>query len=65
MSENREIQLPEDLCAAAEARFAKSFGTLEEFLTFVLRNLLKDEATKMDAAEQELVEQRLRELGYL
>lgn len=65
MNEKREIQLPADLCAAAELKFAKSFGNVEELLAFVLRNLLNDEASKMDAAEQELVEQRLRELGYL
>jgi len=65
MSEVREIRLPADLCAAAEKKFGRQFGHLEELLTFVLRDLLRDEASQMDAAEQRLVEERLRELGYL
>jgi hypothetical protein len=34
-------------------------------LTFVLRELLRDEALQADLAEERIVEQRLRELGYL
>jgi hypothetical protein len=65
MTELREVRLPEDLCAAAEKEFAQTFRSLEDLLTFVLRDLLRNDAAKFDEAEQELVEQRLRELGYL
>jgi hypothetical protein len=65
MSEIRGVQLPADLCAAAEKKFAGTFGTLEELLVFILRDLLRDEASRLDQVEQRLVEQRLRELGYL
>lgn len=65
MSDLRVVQLPADLCATAEKRFAQSFGNLEELLVFLLRNLLRDDASQLDTAEQALVEQRLRELGYL
>ncbi len=65
MTESREVKLPADLCAAAEKEFAHTFRSLEELLTFVLRDLLRNDAVKSDQAEQELVEQRLRELGYL
>jgi len=65
MTEMREVRLPEDLCASAEKKFAGKFGTLEELLTFVLRDLLRDDAIQADQAEQRLVEERLRELGYL
>ena len=65
MSEVREIRLPADLCAAAEEKFGRQFGNIEELLTFVLRDLLREEVSQMDAAEQRLVEERLRELGYL
>lgn len=65
MTDSRNISLPEDLCAAAEERFGKSFGGLQEFLIFLLREMLNDQAGSMDEAEQRLVEQRLRELGYL
>ena len=65
MTEWKEVKLPADLCSAAEKEFAHSFRSLEELLTFVLRDLLRNDAAKSDLAEQELVEQRLRELGYL
>jgi hypothetical protein len=65
MTEMRDVQLPADLCAAAEKKFGHKFSTLEEFLTFVLSDLLREEATEADQAEQRLVEERLRELGYL
>lgn len=65
MSELRDVRLPADLCAAAERRFGQSLGSLEDLLVFLLRNLLRDDAPQLDAAEQALVEERLRELGYL
>ena len=65
MTEIRNVQLPLDLCSAAEKKFAHKFGTLEDLLTFLLRDLLRDDAVKADEAEQRLVEERLRELGYL
>jgi len=65
MAEIRVLNLPADLCADAEKKFGHAFGTLEELLTAVLRELLRDEAQSADQAEQRLVEERLRELGYL
>ena len=65
MTEMRDVQLPADLCAAAEKKFGHVFASLEELLVFVLRDLARDEAARADEAEQRLVEQRLRELGYL
>ncbi|HZQ25966.1 MAG TPA: hypothetical protein VFA89_24450 [Terriglobales bacterium] len=66
MSEQlRVMRLPEELCAAAEARFGVSCTGIEELLGTVLRELLSDECMKKDEAEQKLIEERLRELGYL
>jgi hypothetical protein len=65
MTELRNVQLPADLCAAVEKKFARKFGSLEELLEFVLRDLTRDEAAQADQREQRLVEERLRELGYL
>jgi hypothetical protein len=64
-SEVRDLRLPADLCHDAEQRFASRFGSLEELLVFVLRELLRDQATKMDQAEQRVIEQRLKDLGYM
>lgn len=65
MTEMREVRLPADLCAAAEKQFAGTFRSLEELLSFILRDLSRDQAAQFDQAEQRLVEERLRELGYL
>ena len=65
MAEMRTVQLPAELCAAAEKNFGQRFASLEELLTAVLQELLRDDARNADLAEQKLVEERLRELGYL
>lgn len=65
MTEMREVRLPADLCAAAEKKFAATFSSIEDLLLFILRDLSQDEAARLDQAEQSLVEQRLRDLGYL
>jgi hypothetical protein len=65
MSDVRTVQLPSDLCASAEKKFSRTFGSVEELLTFILSDLLRDDADRLDRAEQQLVEERLRELGYL
>lgn len=65
MADMRDVRLPADLCAAAEKKFAHVFPSLEELLVCVLRDLSRDESAQFDRAEQRLVEERLRELGYL
>ena len=61
----RQISLPEELCSAAERRFAPQFDSLEASLEFVLREIVQDDAASLDKAEQALLEQRLRDLGYV
>jgi hypothetical protein len=65
MTEMREVRLQAELCAAAEKKFSQKFSTLEELLTFILRDLSRDEALQLDHAEQRIIEERLRELGYI
>jgi hypothetical protein len=65
MTEMRELRLPADLCESAEKKFAQRFGTVEELLIFILRDLLCDDAARFDQAEQKLIEDRLRDLGYI
>jgi hypothetical protein len=64
-SELRDVRLPAELCSEAERRYAARFDDLEQLLTFLLRELLRDDAAQMDQAEQGIVEQRLRDLGYI
>ncbi len=67
MSTKRQIRLPEDLCAAAERQFGAQFGGLESLVEFVLQELVRSDAdaTRMDHTQQELLDKRLRDLGYL
>jgi hypothetical protein len=65
MTRYRTIQLPEDLCATAENWLAGRFDNLEALLSFLLREVAKDNESTLDQTEQELVQQRLRELGYI
>ena len=65
MTEMRQVRLPEELCAAVEKKFGRTFDNLADLLVFVLRDLSRDDASRLDQAEQRIVEERLRELGYL
>jgi hypothetical protein len=38
---------------------------LEEFLTAMLNELLRDDARRMDEQEQQIIEARLKALGYV
>lgn len=60
----RELKLPADLCELAEKKFGERAGGLEPFLISVLKELLRDDAEQMDRKEQQLIEQRLKDLGY-
>lgn len=64
-SEYREVHLPEELCADAEARYARRFGSLADLLSFVLHELLRDDAAQLNAEEERTIERRLRDLGYV
>lgn len=59
------MSLPGSLCDAAEQKFGKRFTSLDQFLTFVLQELVRDDANQMDEAEQKMIERRLKDLGYL
>jgi hypothetical protein len=61
----RQVNLPAELCETAEKRFCKQFGSFEEFLIFVLGELVRDDAERMDRNERRMIEERLKGLGYL
>jgi hypothetical protein len=65
MPETRELRLPLDLCQAVERKFGERFGSLEEFLIFAMGELVKDDAAQMDQAEERVIEERLKDLGYI
>ena len=61
----RTINLPEDVCTEAEKWMAGRFNTLESLLGFLLQEIVRDDAGKLDEAEERIVEQRLKDLGYI
>jgi hypothetical protein len=65
MAEFREIRLRADLCAAVETKFAAKFGSIEEFVAYLLREITSDAAVRMDEADQKMIEERLKALGYI
>ena len=65
MDRVRNVGLPEELCGAAEKKFARRFSTVEELLTVALEEFVRDDALKMDEREQQIIEERLRGLGYI
>lgn len=65
MSSTRNLCLPEELCRAAEQKFGSRFASVEELVSNLLRELVRDDASKMDEHELEIIEQRLRGLGYV
>jgi hypothetical protein len=64
-NELRSVQLPSSLCEAAECRFSPEFNGVEELLTHVLKELLREDATQFDNREKEMIDARLKDLGYL
>ncbi len=65
MSETREIRLPAELCAAAEKKFGGKFRSVDELVTFLLQELIRGDTIDLDRADQAVVEERLRDLGYI
>jgi hypothetical protein len=64
-SPSRTLSLPEDLCADAEKWMTGRFDSLESLVSFLLQEIIRDDTGKFDEAEERIVEQRLRDLGYL
>ena len=68
MEKNKAVFLSADLYSQIEQRVkATGFGSVEEYVTFVLEEVLKeeDEKTVFSKEEEEEVKKRLRDLGYL
>ena len=65
LTEMRTISLPAELCKRAEQKWADRFGSLEEMLELVLSDLLRDDEMRAEEQEEHIIEQRLKDLGYL
>jgi len=65
LTQQRTVQLPEDLCAKAEQWLQGRFDNIEALLKFLLQEIVRGDSSKLDQKEEEIVQQRLRDLGYL
>ena len=65
MNNLRSVSLPEELCRSVEEKFSRCFGSVDALLAAILEQLVRDDASNMDERELEIIEQRLRGLGYV
>ncbi|HZQ08226.1 MAG TPA: hypothetical protein VFD70_16700 [Anaerolineae bacterium] len=60
------VRLPAELCERVQKKFAGiGFESLDALLEFVLRELAQDDAMQMDRDEERIIEERLKDLGYV
>ncbi len=62
-----KIRLPEKLYREAKAKAEEAgFSTIDEFIVFVLEQLLgEEEPAELSEEDEEKVKERLRALGYI
>jgi hypothetical protein len=65
MNHTRTLSVPEELCRKAEQKFSARFGGVEELVAALLTELLRDDALALDEREQQIIEERLKGLGYV
>ena len=65
MPQYRTVELPEDLCVAADKWSHGRFDNLETMIRVVLEEIVRNDSREFDEMEEQLLEQRLRDLGYL
>jgi len=67
MSEKKAVYIPVELYSKVEKRASEAgFSSVEEYVTFVLEEVVKEEEEyEMSREEEEEVKKRLRALGYL
>jgi hypothetical protein len=61
----RQVNLPEDLCSAAEELYAERFPSLEKLIVFLLEEVTRQDAVRLDQEEQRIIKERLKALGYI
>jgi len=62
---SRQVSVPEHLCSAAEELYGKRFPSVEELIVFLLEEITRGDAARLDEEEQHILEERLKALGYL
>lgn len=70
MEEKRIVRIPADIYEEIEKRLSEyGFDTVDEYVTFVLQELIYeekgDEGPVFSEEEEEKIKKRLRDLGYI
>ena len=64
--ESKDVSLPAELYGRIEERVkATGFGSVDEYVIFVLEEVLKDEEEAYSKEDEAEVRKRLKALGYL
>jgi len=66
----KQVNIPDELYSAIEEKLEEfGFKTVDEYVVFVLEEVLKDdgegEEQVFSEEEEEMIKKRLRDLGYL
>ena len=65
----KQVSIPDDLYEKIKSKLDEyGFKTVDEYVEFVLRNLLEEgeeEKPVFSEEEEEMIKKRLRDLGYL
>ncbi|AJG40175.1 hypothetical protein TRQ7_01640 [Thermotoga sp. RQ7] len=66
----KQVNIPDELYEAIEKKLEEyGFKTVDEYVTFVLREVLgseeESESEVFSEEEEEIIKKRLRDLGYL
>lgn len=65
MDGNRSVQIPEDLYRTIKDRLGSQFTNVDDFVSYVLREVLREDFPSFDESEQKMIQSRLKDLGYL
>lgn len=66
MTKKEKIEISKDIIEKIKQRIKETeFKSVEEYIEFVLREVLEEEEAEISKEDEEIIKERLRALGYL
>ena len=66
MTQKEKIEISKDIIEKIKQRIKETeFKSVEEYIEFVLREVLEEEEAEISKEDEEIIKERLRALGYL
>lgn len=65
MDGSRAVQIPSNLYLAIQDRLGSNFASVDQFVSYVLGEVLQDDSAPFDESERDMIQSRLKDLGYL